>query len=101
MSTPTLTPTAAPQTADPETITDHESEFDPGTHAHIVKSDPGVTAAAVVLEARINGTPVEALCGYQWIPSKDPQKLPICPKCKEVYEMFRIFNEGLGDSPGA
>jgi hypothetical protein len=101
LSTPTLTPTVLPETPNPQIDTEHDEELDPGQHAHIVKTEPGKSAAAVVLEARIFGTPVEALCGHRWVPSKDPQKLPICPKCKEVYEMFRIFNEDLGDTPGA
>lgn len=36
--------------------------------AHIVKTEPGEDAAAKVLEARINGTPLEALCGHVWVP---------------------------------
>ena len=67
--------------------------------AHIVKTDPGENAAAKVLEARIYGTPLEALCGHVWVPSRDPKQLPLCQKCKDVYEMYRIFNEGLPDRP--
>ena len=67
--------------------------------AHIVKVGPGESAAANVLEARINGTPIEALCGHVWVPSRDPRQLPVCQACKETYDMFRIFNDGLRDSP--
>jgi hypothetical protein len=67
--------------------------------AHIVKTEPGESAAAKVLEARIYGTPVEALCGHVWVPSRDPKQHPLCQKCKEIYEMYREFNEGLGDRP--
>jgi len=35
-----------------------------------------------------------------WVPSRDPQQLPVCDGCKEVYEMFRIFNDDLRDTPG-
>jgi hypothetical protein len=52
-----------------------------------------------VLESRINGTPLEALCGHVWVPSRDPRKLPMCEKCKEIYEMYRGFNDGLRDTP--
>ncbi|TSA52089.1 MAG: DUF3039 domain-containing protein, partial [Actinobacteria bacterium] len=48
--------------------------------AHIVKTDPGEDAASKVLEARIYGTPLEALCGHVWIPSRDPKQLPLCDK---------------------
>ena len=68
--------------------------------AHIVKTEPGESAAAKVLEARIYGTPVEALCGHVWVPSRDPKQLPLCQKCKEIYEVYRMFNDGLRDTPG-
>ncbi len=67
--------------------------------AHIVKTKPGENAAAKVLEARINGTPIEALCGHVWVPSRDPKKVPMCQKCKDIYDTYRMFNENLGDSP--
>ncbi len=37
-------------------------------------------------EAMVNGTPVIALCGKVWVPSRDPQKYPVCPDCKEIWE---------------
>ena len=69
------------------------------TSAHIVKTDPGENAAAKVLEARIMGTPLEALCGHVWVPSRDPKQLPLCEKCKAIYEMYRSFNDGLNERP--
>jgi Protein of unknown function (DUF3039) len=67
--------------------------------AHIVKTEPGESAAAKVLEARIFGSPLEALCGHKWVPSRDPGKHPMCQKCKEIYDVYRFFNDGLGDKP--
>jgi hypothetical protein len=67
--------------------------------AHIVKVGPGESAAAKILDARINGTPIEALCGFVWVPARDPRQLPVCQACKEVYDMYKIFNDGLRDSP--
>lgn len=67
--------------------------------AHIVKTDPGENAAAKVLEARIYGTPLEALCGHVWVPSRDPKQLPLCEQCKSIYEMYRAFNDGLNEQP--
>lgn len=67
--------------------------------AHIVKTEPGENAAAKVLEARIFGTPLEALCGHVWVPSRDPKQLPLCQKCKDIYEVYRAFNDGLNDRP--
>jgi Protein of unknown function (DUF3039) len=84
-----------------ETITelDRDLETDEPAAAHIVKTEPGESAAAKVLEARIYGIALEALCGHVWVPSRDPKQLPLCEACKSVYEMYRMFNDGLGDSP--
>jgi hypothetical protein len=67
--------------------------------AHIVKTEPGEDAAAKVLEARIMGTPLEALCGHVWVPSRDPKQLPLCDACKDIYETYRMFNDGLNERP--
>ena len=84
-----------------ETIPELDRDLQTGepAAAHIVKTGPGESAAAKVLEARIYGTPLEALCGHVWIPSRDPKQLPLCEACKSVYEMYRIFNDGLNDAP--
>ena len=54
-----------------------------------------------MLEARIYGTPLEALCGHVWVPSRDPKHLPLCEECKAIYEMYKAFNDGLRDVPNA
>ena len=36
--------------------------------------------------AMVEGTPLQALCGKVWVPSRDPQKYPVCPECKEIYD---------------
>jgi hypothetical protein len=89
------------QTRPVEVIPDVEDVVEPGepANAHIVKVEPGESAAAKVLEARIYGTPVEALCGHVWVPSRDPKQLPLCEQCKSIYEMYRAFNDGLPDKP--
>jgi Protein of unknown function (DUF3039) len=79
-------PEATPETAEPNC-------------AHIVKVAPGESAVAKVMEARIYGTPVEALCGFVWVPSRDPKTLPMCQECKSIYDMYRMFNDGLGETP--
>jgi hypothetical protein len=80
-------------------VTEHVPETQEPTMAHIVKTAPGEDAAAKVLEARINGTPIEALCGHVWIPSRDPKQLPLCDACKDIYETYRMFNDGLNEHP--
>ena len=42
--------------------------------------------SASVTEGYIMGTPVIALCGAIFIPSRDPEKLRICPSCKEIMD---------------
>jgi hypothetical protein len=86
-----------PATTIPET--EQVTETGEPVAAHIVKTEPGESAAAKVLEARINGTPLEALCGHVWVPSRDPKQLPLCQACKEIYEVYKVFNDGLRDTP--
>lgn len=45
--------------------------------AHITRKD-GITEAYVV------GSPLTALCGKVFVPTRDPKNLPICPLCKEI-----------------
>jgi hypothetical protein len=40
-------------------------------------------------EAMVNGTPVVALCGKIWVPSRDPERFPVCPECKEIWGSMR------------
>jgi hypothetical protein len=42
-----------------------------------------------LVEAMINGTPVVALCGKVWVPSRDPERFPVCPECKEIWDSVR------------
>ncbi len=42
-----------------------------------------------ILPSSIEGTPLVALCGKKWVPSRDPQRFPVCPECKEIYESLK------------
>ena len=84
---------------DTDLLTDEAIETEEPTAAHIVKVKPGENAQAVVLEARIMGIPVEALCGFTWVPSRDPKNLPLCEECKAMYGLYKDFNDGLSDTP--
>ncbi len=57
--------------------------------AHYVRAKKGTSAEALVLEARIHGFPVEALCGKRWVPSRDPKRFPVCPECAELAKGLR------------
>jgi hypothetical protein len=63
-----------PEVADPEL-----SHGEP-RYAHYV-DDRKATGAY------IEGTPLTALCGYTWVPSRDPQKFPVCPECQRLYDL--------------
>ena len=49
-----------------------------------------------MMEAAVFGTPIKALCGKVWVPSRDPKRFPVCPECKEIYESLPS-----GDDDGA
>ncbi len=42
-----------------------------------------------IVESAVTGKPVRALCGKLWTPSRDPEKFPVCPTCKEIYERLK------------
>ena len=31
-----------------------------------------------IMQALVEGTPVRALCGKLWVPSRDPERFPVC-----------------------
>lgn len=49
-------------------------------------------------EAMVMGTPVVALCGKVWVPSRNPDKYPVCPECKEIWQSL---NPGSGSDSGS
>ena len=48
-------------------------------------------------EAMVMGTPVVALCGKVWVPSRNPDKFPVCPECKEIWESLNPGGPKGGD----
>lgn len=69
--------------------TDHRTDLGEPIFSHIIQRDSDESAAARILRARIEGTPVTAICGHTWVPSRDPKKHPVCPKCLELFEMAK------------
>jgi Protein of unknown function (DUF3039) len=56
--------------------------IDEGDHerfAHYVRKEK-------IVESAVSGKPVRALCGKKWVPSRDPERFPICPTCKKIYD---------------
>lgn len=75
------TPTVSPDTG---TIVEERVDYrlDEGDHERLSHYAP----KDKLMEAMIEGTPVRALCGKVWVPSRDPNRFPVCPECKEIYE---------------
>jgi hypothetical protein len=66
---------------------------EPGDHerfSHYVRKEK-------ILESALSGEPVVALCGKVWVPGRDPQKFPVCPICKEIYDGLRAPQDGGDD----
>lgn len=61
------------------------NEGDHERFAHVV------VPASAVTEAYITGTPVTALCGKTWVPTRDPGRYSVCPTCKEILENARAL----------
>lgn len=87
MSTLEPEPLATPDTYTTAVLDRQEVEqpVEPGDHerfSHFVPKEK-------ILESALTGTPVVALCGKVWVPGRDPQKFPVCPICKEIYDGLR------------
>ena len=74
-----------------ETLVDERVEqeedlrYEDGDHerfSHYVPKDK-------LTEAMVMGTPVIALCGKVWVPSRNPDRFPVCPECKEIWETLQ------------
>ena len=58
---------------------------DDDTFTHMLNCpDDKESTEAWITEARVFGLTVTALCGYQWVPTRDPIKYPICQACVEA-----------------
>ncbi|MBT1003141.1 DUF3039 domain-containing protein [Paenarthrobacter sp. DKR-5] len=67
-------------------------EVEPGDRerfAHYVRKEK-------IMESALSGEPVIALCGKVWVPGRDPQKFPVCPECKQIYEGLRPGKDDSG-----
>lgn len=51
-------------------------------YSHYVKKDK-------IVESAVLGNAVVALCGKVWVPSRDPERFPVCPDCKAIFEKLK------------
>jgi hypothetical protein len=75
-----------------QTLEDRRTQpaTDDGDHerfSHYVAKDK-------LTDAMVEGTPVVALCGKVWVPSRDPKRYPVCPECKEIWSKMRPGGDG-------
>ncbi|GLB66796.1 DUF3039 domain-containing protein [Arthrobacter mangrovi] len=72
---------------------EQREELEPGDRerfAHYVRKEK-------IMESALSGEPVIALCGKVWVPGRDPNKFPVCPECKEIYEGLRPGKDDSGN----
>jgi hypothetical protein len=70
---------------DQQTLKEEKVVLDQGDHerfSHYVKKDR-------IVESAVMGSAVMALCGKVWIPARDPEKFPVCPDCKKIYDKLK------------
>ncbi len=72
----------APVTSAPDTDRLLDDGGDHDRFSHYVRKDKIVASA-------VEGTPVIALCGKKWVPNRNPERYPVCPECKEIYESLK------------
>ena len=84
ISTAASTETPAPGTS---TVTEPDIRpvTDDGDHDRFAH----YTRRADANRAYVEGTPVRALCGKVWVPSRDPSRYPVCPECAKIRERLR------------
>jgi hypothetical protein len=72
---------------DPGTTLDERADLrlEDGDHERFAHYVP----KADITRSAVTGEPVIALCGKKWVPCRDPERFPVCPECKEIYEARR------------
>ena len=99
MSTPTEPMTAPETDTMGGTLGEERTDLsvDEGDHerfAHYVQKHK-------IVESAVTGAPVIALCGKVWVPGRDPNRFPVCPDCKKIYDGIPIGKGGDGSGDGS
>jgi hypothetical protein len=77
LDTPTITPVEAPTQSPTEAPSPIDT--DGGDHdrfAHYCRKDD-------ITRAMVTGEAIVALCGKRWVPTRAPERYPVCPTCQE------------------
>lgn len=88
-----------PQTTGPGTAVEERTDLRPDLRTDNGDSErfSHYVPKRKLMEALVNGTPVRALCGKVWTPSRDPKKYPVCPECKEIHDSLPPGDDGDPD----
>ena len=80
---------SGPETATPtETVV--EPTLDDGDHdrfAHFARKTD-------IVKSAVTGKPIVALRGKVWVPNRNPDRYPVCPTCREIYERKQAGEAG-------
>ena len=81
--------------SDSETITPVETRpsdplLDDGDHDRFSH----YACKADIVESTVTGKPIMALCGKFWVPDRNPDRYPVCQRCKELFEKKRSKEGG-------
>ncbi|HJL89943.1 MAG TPA: DUF3039 domain-containing protein [Acidimicrobiales bacterium] len=49
---------------------------------------------ADIVESAVTGRPVVALCGKVWVPNRNPDRYPMCPTCRDIFEQKKKAERG-------
>ena len=49
---------------------------------------------ADIVESAVTGRPVGALCGKVWVPNRNPDRYPMCPTCRDIFEQKKKAERG-------
>jgi Protein of unknown function (DUF3039) len=74
---PDLAPLETTTIAEEEVTSPVTDDGDHDRFAHYARK-------ADITRAAVEGTPVVAICGKVWVPSRDPSKYPVCKTCAEI-----------------
>lgn len=84
MSDTTTRPATGPGIGVIEDTEERLSGVDEGDHDRFAHYVWGRNPQAKVTSSMVTGTPIKALCGKKWVPSRDASRYPVCPDCKKI-----------------
>ena len=64
------------------------------TQQDALGGEPAVVLAHVVTEAGlidafVHGTPVTGLCGAVFVPTRNPDRFPLCARCRQIRRVLQ------------